>query len=347
MGKGFTEWTNVAKAKPLFKGHYQPHLPADLGFYDLRVPEVRQAQADLAREFGIYGFCYYHYWFNGKRLLERPFYEVLHSGKPDFPFCLCWANENWTRTWDGQENNILIKQEYSENDFTNHIQSLIPVFSDKRYIHYEGKPIFLVYRASNLPDPQKMVRIWREEYFKTTQRELFLCKVESLSRDQKDPVLDGFDASVEFQPDWKLFQNPLRRGYLWKLLSKLGLSPNIFQNSNVLPYDTLVKRALKKSRPDWLRFRCITPGWDNTSRKSKKCHILTQTSPEKYEYWLTEIIKQNILENHFEDLIFINAWNEWGEGNHLEPDLLHGHAYLEATRKAIVNSIDGLPVISN
>ena len=141
-GKGFTEWTNVAKAKPLFPGHYQPHIPADLGFYDLRLPETRQAQADLAREYGIYGFCYYHYWFNGKRILKRPFDEVLASGKPDFPFCLCWANENWTRTWDGQEKSVLIAQNYSEEDDRQHIQWLAKAFQDKRYIRIEDKPRF-------------------------------------------------------------------------------------------------------------------------------------------------------------------------------------------------------------
>ncbi|MDJ0634982.1 MAG: glycoside hydrolase family 99-like domain-containing protein [Xenococcaceae cyanobacterium MO_188.B29] len=162
-GKGFTEWTSVAKAKPLFKDHYQPHLPADLGFYDLRLPEVRQAQADLAREYGIYGFCYYHYWFNGKRLLERPFNEVLESGKPDFPFCLCWANENWTRRWDGQDREILIEQKYSVVDDREHIKSLISAFKDPRYIKIDGKPLFLIYRVNSLPDPSLTQKIWREE----------------------------------------------------------------------------------------------------------------------------------------------------------------------------------------
>jgi len=140
-GKGFTEWTNVVKAKPLFKGHYQPHLPADLGFYDLRLPEVREAQAQMAKDHGIYGFCYYHYWFNGKRLLNRPFDEVLKSGKPDFPFCLAWANENWTRIWNGSENNILIRQECSSEDDEKQIEFLLDVFSDERYIKIDGKPL--------------------------------------------------------------------------------------------------------------------------------------------------------------------------------------------------------------
>src|SRR6476620_7799168 len=154
-GKGFTEWTNVTKAKPLFKGHYQPHLPADLGFYDLRLPEIREQQAQLAKEYGIYGFCYYHYWFNGRRLLERPFEEVFKSGKPDFPFMLCWANENWTRVWDGMNNEVLLAQNYSEEDDRAHIKTLIPYFKDSRYIKINRKPIIAIYRSSSLPNPKR------------------------------------------------------------------------------------------------------------------------------------------------------------------------------------------------
>jgi len=153
VGKGFTEWRNVVKAKPLFPGHYQSHLPADLGFYDLRAPEVRQAQVDLAREYGICGFCYYHYWFNGRRVLDRPFTEVLSSGKPDFPFCLCWANENWTRVWDGGSKDILLAQRYSPEDDLRHIRSLIPALTDRRYVRVNGKPLLLIYRTEDLPNP--------------------------------------------------------------------------------------------------------------------------------------------------------------------------------------------------
>ena len=154
-GRGFTEWTNVAKAKPLFPGHHQPHLPADLGFYDLRVPEVRDAQADMARSYGIAGFCYYHYWFNGRRLLNRPFDEVLVSGRPDFPFCLCWANENWTRTWDGTDRQVLMPQQHSPEDDRAHFDHLLPAFRDRRYVRVDGKPLFLVYRTELLPDPAR------------------------------------------------------------------------------------------------------------------------------------------------------------------------------------------------
>src|SRR4029077_7166935 len=178
-GKGFTEWTNVTKARPWFRGHYQPHLPADLGFYDLRLPETREAQANLARQYGIHGFCYYHYWFNGRRLLERPFNEVLASGSPDFPFCLCWANENWTRAWDGLEREVLIQQHYDSNDDLAHIRWLANAFRDPRYIRVHGKPLFLVYRVASLPDPMQTVSIWREEARRLGIGELFLCAVES------------------------------------------------------------------------------------------------------------------------------------------------------------------------
>ena len=176
-GKGFTEWTNVVKAKPLYDGHYQPHIPADLGFYDLRLEETRKAQAALAKEYGIHGFCYYHYWFNGKRILERPFQEVFDSGKPDFPFMLCWANENWTRVWDGSENEVLLKQNYNEEDDRAHIRSLIPYFKDKRYIKVDGKPFFIIYKSSDLPDIERTINVWREEA-KLEGLELYICRME-------------------------------------------------------------------------------------------------------------------------------------------------------------------------
>src|SRR5271170_3953131 len=180
-GKGFTEWTAVARARPRFRGHYQPHLPADLGFYDLRLPEVREAQADLARQHGVYGFCYYHYWFNGRRLLERPLDAILELGKPDYPFCICWANENWTRTWDGLARNILIEQHYSEEDDFAHIRHLIPILEDRRYIRIEGKPLVLLYRVEVLPDAQKTAERWRTETQKAGLGDIFLMNVENNS----------------------------------------------------------------------------------------------------------------------------------------------------------------------
>ena len=176
-GKGFTEWTNVSRAKPKFDGHHQPHLPTDLGFYDLRLPESRKDQADLARQYGIEGFCYWHYWFNGKRLLERPFNEVLKSREPDFPFCLAWANETWSRRWLGEPKDILIEQTYSDEDDLQHIRWLIGAFSDDRYIRINGKPVFLIYRPSDLPNPKKTTDLFRLECLKHGINEPFLIGV--------------------------------------------------------------------------------------------------------------------------------------------------------------------------
>jgi len=202
VGKGFTEWRNVVKAKPLFPGHYQPHLPADLGFYDLRVPEVRQAQVDLAREYGIYGFCYYHYWFNGRRVLDRPFTAVLSSGKPDFPFCLCWANENWTRVWDGGSKDILLAQRYSPEDDLRHIRSLIPALTDRRYVRVNGKPLLLIYRTEDLPNPGGTAEVWRKAVKEAGIGDIHLVRVEGFES-SVNPETIGFDAAVEFAPDWR------------------------------------------------------------------------------------------------------------------------------------------------
>ena len=178
-GKGFTEWTNVVKGRPRFRGHYQPHLPADLGFYDLRLSETREAQAELAKHFGVYGFCYYHYWFSGKRILERPLDEVLASGKPDFPFCICWANETWKKSWIGRNTVTLLEQTFSFEDDLAHIRHLLPVLADSRYIRIEGRPLLLVYRVELLPEPRKTAEIWRSEAIKAGLGDLFLVNVQS------------------------------------------------------------------------------------------------------------------------------------------------------------------------
>jgi len=336
-GKGFTEWTNVAKAKPLFPGHYQPHIPADLGFYDLRLPEVRQAQADLAKEYSIYGFCYYHYWFNGKRLLQRPFDEVLDSGKPNFPFCLCWANENWTRAWDGQEKNILIAQKYAEEDDRQHIQWLVNAFQDKRYIRIDGKPLFLVYRAMKIPNPLKTTSLWRDEARKMGIGDIFLCRIESFLNEHNEPEKLGFDAAVEFQPDWTNLGAALRQGRIWRLARKLGLTNKIYKDTRVFDYSSIVTRMLQKGVPPYKRFSCVTPSWDNTARRKNNPVILKDSTPDIYQNWLKAVIEITP-KNTEENLIFINAWNEWGEGNHLEPCQRWGRAYLEATRRAVMST---------
>ena len=318
-GKGFTEWTNVAKARPLFPGHHQPHLPADLGFYDLRLPATREAQAEMAKQYGISGFCYYHYWFNGKRLLHQIFDEVLATGKPDFPFCLCWANENWTRAWDGRQGEVLIDQKYSEEDDRNHIRWLLKVFTDKRYIRIDKKPLMLIYLAKNIPNAARTMDIWREEA-KINGEELYLCKVESAPWEYGNPHLSGFDACVEFQPDW----------------GNLGPVKRQLQNGHVLyDYPAVVERMLNKPIPPYKRFPCVTPMWDNSPRRKQAALIIDNSTPDQYERWLRSVIGKLEALNLDDNIVFINAWNEWGEGNHLEPDAKNGKAYLEATKKAL------------
>lgn len=336
-GPGFTEWTNVVKARPLFRGHAQPHLPADLGFYDLRLPEARQAQADLAREYGIAGFCYYHYWFQGRRLLQRPFDEVLASGEPDFPFCLCWANEEWTRAWDGRSGSVIVEQHYSEDDDRQHMRWLARAFADPRYIRVDGKPFFAVYRASRLPDIRRTTAIWRAEARALGIGELYLCRVESFSSERADPTTLGFDAAIEFQPDWlALGQMPmLRRDRPRRLLWKLGLTRSGYQRHQVYRYADVVEQMLRKPAASYTRFPCVTPAWDNSARREVGGGILKGSTPELYERWLRAVLERFEPPSPQENVVFVNAWNEWGEGNHLEPCQQWGRAYLEATRRAL------------
>ncbi len=338
-GKGFTEWTNVTKTQPRFPGHYQPHLPADLGFYDLRLPETRQAQAELARAFGIHGFCYYHYWFNGKRILERPVNDILQSGDPDFPFCLCWANENWTRTWDGQEKAVLLEQKYSEEDDRAHIRSLASAFRDPRYIRINGKPLFLVYRTTKLPNPKRTAEIWREEAINLGIGELYLCRVESFGGDGTTltPQEMGFDAAVEFQPDVRHLGSRLYQNKLTRQLNKLGISLQSYAETNgIFSYAQLVENSLAHTHPTpYTKFPCVTPQWDNSARRKTGATIFHGSTPELYEHWLTSVLTTLKLQQPDETIVFINAWNEWGEGNHLEPCQKWGLAYLEATQKAL------------
>jgi len=321
-GRGFTEWTNVAKCAPRFSGHYQPHLPADLGFYDLRLVETREAQASIAKEYGIYGFCYYHYWFSGQRLLHRPLDEVVSSGAPDFPFCLCWANENWTRAWDGRDSSILMEQKYSEQDDRAHIAFLCGIFRDNRYIRVHGKPLFIVYRPARLPDPLKTTQIWREEAKRLGVGELYLCVVERFQEDVSDPQKLGFDAAIEFQPDG-MNMSPAK-------------SDPQYNGHYVFDYEDMIQASLCKKEPGYVRYPCICPSWDNSPRKKERAVVFRGNSPALYGKWLAGAAKK--LEGHVKEerLLFINAWNEWGEGCHLEPDTKFGKGFLEETAKVLL-----------
>ena len=351
-GRGFTEWTNVAKAKPLFRGHYQPHLPADLGFYDLRVPEVREAQAEMAAAHGVTGFCYYHYWFNGTRLLQRPFEEVLASGRPDFPFCLCWANENWTRRWDGRDEHLLIGQAYSLEDDRRHIEHLLPAFRDERYVKIDGRPLFLVYRTSQLPDPRKTAEVWRTACEKAGFPGLYLVRVDSWV-DASPPEPIGFDAVAEFAPEFSVLPRPIAHvsPLVLKVHDRLrmwGMPPSAYLANRLYRYEELMQGMLAKPAVGYTRFRCATPGWDNSPRRVGRnvsadvfigARILLDANPDAYERWLSTIASETRQRlRGDEQILFINAWNEWAEGNHLEPDQRFGHAFLDATARALKGS---------
>ena len=332
-GKGFTEWTNVTKAKPLFKGHYQPHLPADLGFYDLRLEEARIAQEAMAKEYGIYGFCYYHYWFNGKRILHEPLDRKLKNPKEDLPFMLCWANENWTRRWDGKDYEVLIKQDFSLEDDQNHMRWLCEnVFNDERYIKINNSPIFAIYRHDLLPEIKKTVSFWRKiaiEEFGFNG--LYLCVMESFNR-SIDPNTIQFDAVIEFSPH-NLLKYDILKSKLEKKLINLKLKKNY--TYSLRDYNRAVKMAIERKVPDFKLFRSVTPGWDNTARRNELATMAIGSSPENYYYWLKNIIKNFKPYSEEENFVFINAMNEWAEGNHLEPCMKYGTAYLEATKKAL------------
>ena len=334
-GTGFTEWRSVVRASPLFPGHWQPHLPADLGFYDLRVPEVREAQAALAREHGIHGFCYYHYWFQGRRLLERPFDEVLASGRPDFPFALCWANEPWTRAWDGNTGEVVVRQDYSHEDDIEHVRTLLPAFADPRYVRVDGRPLFLVYRASLLPDVRRTTDVWRAEAERAGLPGLYLCRVEN-DVGRADPAATGFDAAVDFLPDFSALGRALRRDLPSRVARRAHLTNQAFRDHRIYDYDEFVRRMLARPTPPYLRFPCVTPGWDNTPRRRSKGIVLRGSTPERYEAWLRTTVERFDPPGPDENFVFLNAWNEWGEGNHLEPDQRWGRAYLEATRRVLV-----------
>lgn len=326
-GDGFTEWRNVAKADPLFAGHYQPHIPADVGFYDLRCPETRQQQAELAAEYGLHGLCYYHYWFQGRRLLERPFNEVLASGRPDFPFCLCWANDPWSRKWDGRTRDLLMPQTYSFEDDRAHIRWLIPALTDPRAIQVDGKPIFLVYRAKDLPDPQRTTDLWREEAQKSDLKGLYLLAMETAWDLGWDATEVGFDAKVLFQPQ---FGRLITHGHRVPIAGSDSL--------HVYDYKETWPILAEPGLVNYPRFDTVCPSWDNTARVGSNAVVLHNSTPEEYEAWLTYALEKAQRRPAGQRLVFLNAWNEWAEGCHLEPDQRHGCAYLAATRSALQRS---------
>ncbi|STD54069.1 MULTISPECIES: glycoside hydrolase family 99-like domain-containing protein [Empedobacter] len=341
-GEGFTEWTNVTKAKPLFDNHYQPQLPADLGFYDLRLKEARVAQELLAKQYGIYGFCYYHYWFNGKRLMQEPIDRKLKNPDESLPFMFCWANENWTRTWDGNEKEVLIEQKYSESDDEDHINFLIPIFKDERYIKVNGKPIIVVYKPYVLPNIKKTIKMWRT-IAKNHGLELYVCHMVFSHTPKWDKLIEGFDAAIDFEPFGIRRENVFTEISNRNKDSKSNFLKNVLNRFikekqenklNKIPYQWMSEKLTLQKSINFKIFPSLVPGWDNTSRRgSNPTLILENSTPEYFEDWLNKINNDFIPYSNDENFIFINAWNEWAEGNHLEPDQKYGKKYLEVVQR--------------
>jgi len=324
-GKGFTEWTNVTKAKPMFRGHYQPILPSELGFYDLRVPETREAQAQLAREYGIEAFCYWHYWFGeGRRILERPFAEVLASGKPDFPFCLAWANASWTGVWYGMKNSELLKQQYlGEADDERHFYLVLEAFRDRRYLRVNNKPLFFIYDPLKHPYLQDFIQLWRK-----LAEQSGLDGIYFVGAIYGDYELEGVDATARLDP----FEMPSQRNLnkLWSLIKQrvLGHPRRIIRYDDVL--QILQDRQLRQNE-----FPVITPNWDNTARSGVRGSVVVGADPEKFSRMLRSAIKKVEGRPEDERLVFVEAWNEWAEGNYLEPDRKFGRGFLEVIRRTL------------
>ncbi len=321
--KGFTEWTNVTRAVPQFSGHYQPHLPGELGFYDLRIEDVHFRQIELAKQFGLYGFAYYHYWFAGKRLMEMPVDRFLANKKMDFPFLLVWANENWTRRWDGLESDILIAQEHTaETDFA-FIRDMEPYLRDERYIRIGDRPVGMVYRADLLPDPKATADRWREYCVKNKLGEPYLIAAQTFGLE--DPRTVGFDAAVQFPPhnEWHSSE--------FMIQDSLELA-NPAYSSLIFSYEKMVEFQEKqhKSSPYPL-YKTVFPSWDSEPRKPGRGTIYAGAKPSLYRRWLKTACDWT-LKNHpkGERFVFVNAWNEWAEGTHLEPDRRFGYANLHA-----------------
>lgn len=347
-GRGFTEWTNVVAGTPRFKGHGQPHLPADLGFYDLRVPETRQQQADLARAAGIEAFCYYHYWFKGKRLLNRPLDEVLGSGAPDFPFCLCWANESWSRAWSGREHDLLVQQTYDDADDAAHIAWLCGVFQDSRYLRVDGRPLFLFYMPEKLPDATRLLAQWRTESLRRIGIEPCFCAVQTgfSTRDAAGLRALGFDGVVQFEPNRSHFPTPrnpagravsfLRHALPARWYDALRNNARLGQRNinTVVDYASYVDRSMVGSALDDTTYPVVFPSWDNSARRTSAT-IIENHDAGQYRRWLEDAVNRVGSRSAEQRLVFINAWNEWAEGCHLEPDRRHGLAFLDATAEAL------------
>ncbi|NOR87918.1 MAG: hypothetical protein GQ527_09935 [Bacteroidales bacterium] len=322
-GKGFTEWTNVTSAKPNYKGHNQPQLPLDLGFYDLRVPEVMEQQIDIAKSFGIQGFCFYKYWFDGKELLEQPLEMLLEHPEWDINFCLCWANENWTREWDGLNNHILISQNHSKEDDLAFIKNIKKYLIDPRYIKINQKPLLIIYRPQLFPDFKNTVKIWRDYCQSEGIGEIHIGMAQTFG--DFDPKQYNLDFAVEFPP-----HNFPSIEITDEINTNKEFTGHIYNGRSIM------EKYKKQISPDYILYKTVMMNWDNTARKKSDSVSFLGLNPDVFEDWFSSCC-EHIIENNDEDnrLVFVNAWNEWAEGTHLEPCKKWGYAYLNRIGKVL------------
>ncbi len=333
-GEGFTEWTNTKKANPLFEGHYQPHTPHEsIGYYNLGTLEGITQQIALAKQYGLYGFCYYHYWFNGKMLLEKPVQLLCANKHIAFPFMLCWANENWTRVWDGSDKQVLMEQYYNNEDDMAHMKFLCEYyFSDERYITINGAPVFAIYRHHHFPDITKTVATWKAIAKSYGFPDLYLIAVENHFDTPVPPEQIGFNANMMFPPAWRALTQQPKPKFFTRKWQQLTNKKSI--TKNVVAYDDMVDFYKQLPLPKYNLFPCVCPGWDNSARRKDitKSFVLHDSTPEKYQLLLSYTCEKFIPASIEENFIFVNAMNEWAEGNHLEPCERWGFRYLEVTQ---------------
>lgn len=329
-GEGFTDWTNVKKAKPLFRGHQQPKEPLNENYYDLANVAVMKWQSKIAQEHQVYGFCYYHYWFNGKLLLEKPLENMLKDKEVTIPFCFSWANEPWARTWDGRNTDMLMPQEYGDKkEWQEHFQYLLDFFKDERYIKIDNKPMFLIYRTESIPNVNEMINYWNELAIKNGFNGIHL--IETLNSFQAKSYVDSSNAVLEFEPAYTF-----THGFsVWdKIYNKIY--NKIFNDSlNIKKYDDIWKNILYRkavSRKGKQTIKGAFVGWDNSARKAKSAVIVADNSVEKFEKYFS-LLFNNTKKDNKNEYIFINAWNEWAEGAYLEPDKHNEYHYLEIIKK--------------
>ena len=321
-GNGFTEWTNVAHALPQYYGHYQPHIPEKMSYYDLRNNAVMEEQCILAKEYGLYGFCFYYYYFNGNNPLELPLVNYANNPNITFPFCLCWANENWTRRWDGKQQEVLLEQTYSPEEMLDFIMKISKYFLHENYIKIEGKPLLIIYNVLQIPNLDSCIDMWRQYCRKAGIGEIFLVCAKTFGLEDIN-IIKKFDACVEFPPHGIYI--PPKIDY--SLLSNKFFEGNIYHIQDYISTITTTK--------SYLLFHGAFPSWDNTARTSNKAKIFSDATPATFKLWLQKIIYITQTYPVDKRFIFINAWNEWGEGAHLEPDRKYGYAYLEILRQCI------------